>query len=534
MFPLLMFLSEMKKTFISLFLSIFILPAVEASDSLPALPPSDAAKVAPPTPVVVHSAVGDKSSGSEGRLLLTNIGKKQQYNGSMKESWDTDIMSPKSVTFSADGTKFYVNSLEGCKTVSYRLSTLKKLAVIPYSFTAADSFRTAPLSGFYPFKHYPAGEKRAFSGKPVESTWSHNGRYLWVPFYRRTFDLNAQDPSAIAVVDTRSDSLIRIFETGPLPKMVATSHSGRLIAITHWGDNTVGFIDISADNPADWKHLPPVTIGNKLNLNYPLDVEVNRDRNSGFLLRGTVFTPDDRYLLVSGMAGPLQVVDISSMKHIGSINSLYGIRHLEVVNNHLYGSQNVNGTVLKVNLDSVVSAIERAKKRGGGIQGIALNTTVKTAKVGGGARTLCVSPDGRFIFVACNTASAIYVVDAENMDVVDKIRCDSYPVGLAISPDGHTLIASSQGRNHSGGNAVNIYHVERFGSDSTFLRSLNTDTPVAGDKILSDSPPVTQKPTSPPLSSPNHTPLSLWFALGLIAIVLLLLFIKFRKNRDDN
>lgn len=48
--------------------------------------------------------------------------------------------------------------------------------------------------------------------------FSHRGRYLWVPYYRRSFDINAQDPSAVAVIDTRTDSIVRMFETGPLPK----------------------------------------------------------------------------------------------------------------------------------------------------------------------------------------------------------------------------------------------------------------------------------------------------------------------------
>ena len=86
---------------------------------------------------------------------------------------------------------------------------------------------------------------------------------------------------------------------------------------------------------------------------------------------------------------------------------------------------------------------------------------ITRCKVGGGARTLEASPDGKYLFVACNSASAIYVVDAARMRVADSIRCDSYPVGLAISPDGRLLLATSQGRERHGGNAVNVYRIER-------------------------------------------------------------------------
>lgn len=47
------------------------------------------------------------------------------------------------------------------------------------------------------------------------------------------------------------------------------------------------------------------------------------------------------------------------------------------------------------------------------------------------------------------------------MKVADSIRCDSYPVGLALSADGRKLIATSQGRKGYGGNAVNIFTVRR-------------------------------------------------------------------------
>lgn len=421
-------------------------------------------------PPVVHTKVGDTSTGVKGRLQIKNIGKKQQYAGGDSQTRDKDILSPKSVTFSPDRSKFYVNSLEGCKTAVYDANTMQKLGVINYSFTAKDLERTAPLSGYYKFTHYKDGEKRAYSGKPVESTWSHKGRYLWVPFYRRTFDINAQDPSAIAVIDSKTDSIIRIFETGPLPKMVATSHDGKLLAITHWGDNTVGFMDISSDNPKEWHHLPPVTVGYKLNLNYSLSYPVNRDSNSGFLLRGTVFTPDDRYLLVSGMSGPLQVIDIGSMRHVGSVNALYGIRHLDISGDYLFGSQNTSGTVVRTRLDSLINAIDNAVAKG--TKNIATKAPITTAKVGGGARTLCVSPDGAYVFVACNSGNEVVAVDAETMKAVDRIRCDSYPVGLELSEDGHRMITTSQGRSGLGGNAVNIYEIERFDSDSTFIKEL--------------------------------------------------------------
>ena len=409
-----------------------------------------------PQPPVVQSAVGERHVTADGALTITNIGKKQHYDASQTSTFDKAIWSPKSAAFHPDGSRFYVNSLEGCCTVIYDARSLGRLKIINHHFSSGDDSLWARPSGFYPWTHYPDGAKRAFKGKPVEMTFSHNGRYLWIPYYRRTFDINAQDPSAIAVVDTRGDSIVRMFETGPLPKMVTVSASGSLLAVTHWGDNTVGFIDISSPRPRDWHHLLPVTIGTKLELDYPLDESVNRDTESGYLLRGTAFVNGDRYLLVGCMAGGIAVVDMTAKKHIGFINSVANVRHLVTDRQNLYATSNISGLVHKIPLDSIDTAIKRAA--------ITESTTIepkgrKSCKVGGGARTLELSRDGRYIFVACNFTSQLHVVDAQTMKSVAAINCDSYPVGLCLSPDGTKLIVTSQGRNRVGGNAVNIFRL---------------------------------------------------------------------------
>lgn len=432
---------------------------------------------------VVHSAVGDESNGVPGKIKLRNIAKKQQFSAAQKDSYDTDINSPKSVTFSPDGKYFYVNSLEGCKTVVYDAATFMKVKVIEYKFDNATGPLWAKPSGYYNFSHYKDGISRKFMGKPVESTWSHNGRYLWVPFYRRTFDINAQDPSAVAVIDTRTHTIVRMFETGPIPKMVATSNNNKLLAVTHWGDNTVGFIDISSDNPAQWRHLPPITVGHKFNPNYSLTTPVNRDSGSGNLLRGTVFTPDDRYMLVSEMSGCMAVVDVVSMKYLGTVPQLPSIRHLVIYGVYVYGSMNSAGMVVKFKLSDLIDAIVNAKSSES--KSIQLRGKVERCKVGGGARTLEISPDGKYLFVACNSGNAVYVVDAQKMEVVDHIRCDSYPVGLAISNDGRRLIVTSQGRKTGGGNAVNIFEIERPDLPAVVVQKTLTDT-TAADSLDND------------------------------------------------
>ena len=195
---------------------------------------------------IIHPKEGTTAASADGKVKITLVAKKQNYSMAMKDSHDPDINSPKSVNVSPDGKKFYVNSLEGGKTVVYDMATYRKIKTISHNFTDQGSQHLwAKPSGFYKWhKQWPT--PNTFMGKPVEATFSHAGRYLWVPYYRRTYDNNAVEPSAMAIIDTQKDEIVKLMETGPLPKMVATSHDGKTLAVTHWGNNTVGLIDISS------------------------------------------------------------------------------------------------------------------------------------------------------------------------------------------------------------------------------------------------------------------------------------------------
>ena len=147
----------------------------------------------------------------------------------------------------------------------------------------------------------------------------------------------------MAVIDTQVDSVIRLFETGPLPKMVATSPDGTRLAVTHWGNNTVGLMDISSDNPDDWHYLASLVVDYELKLNFSLTAKVDRDVNSGYCLRGTVFTPDGRYLLVGcmGGGGGIAVIDLSDNRYLGRVlGAMPNLRHIVIRNDYIYCSIN--------------------------------------------------------------------------------------------------------------------------------------------------------------------------------------------------
>ena len=482
---------------------------------------------------IVHPPVGDEGAASDGSVKLKLIHKLQHFSARDKATYDENINSPKSVNIHPNGKKFYVNSLEGCTTVVYEMGTWKLLSVISHRIGGSERDLWAKPSGLFEFTHYSSKDRdlNVFDGKPVESTFSHRGRYLWVPYYRRSYDLNAQDPSAMAVIDTQSDRIIKLFETGPLPKMVACSHDGKHIAVTHWGNNTVGTLDISSENPDDWHYDHVYIVDYQLQLNFSLTEAVNRDSNTGYALRGTVFTPDDRYLFVScmGGGGGIAVIDMERQQYLGRVLGMRAnIRHLVVKDDWLYLGSNAQGVVQRIKLDTFIAAATSITGKATTVRGFE-ECTVMT-----GARTIEASPSGRFIFAACNNASKLCVVDTRQMKMVASTAVDSYPVGLDISQDGSIVITTSQGRKgEGGGNAVDIFQVtyaepEPAPEAIPEIDETQEENAVA-DEVVSEDDDVEVVPLDED-EKPDYT---LWYIGGGVLAVLLvaLLSATLRRKR---
>ena len=369
--------------------------------------------------------------------------------------YDGGVRSPKSAAFSPDGRKLYINALEGGQTLVYAFPSLKRLAAITHAFDAGDAalFQRETTVFDYPFFNGREGNRNVFAGKPVEMAFSHGGRYLWVPYYRRSYDPNASSPSAMAIIDTRSDRIVRVMPTGPLPKYIAVSPDSTVAVVTHWGDNTLGAIDIRGDDPAQFRYVGHWTVEYRM----PVEgLEGNRDSNCGFCLRGTVFTPDGKTVLVARMGGGgLAGFEASTGRYLGTLlDFVPNPRHILISpdGRTLYASGNQSGAIGRYDLTAMLRALAGAGgKRIVGPGG-------ETLAVGRGARTIALSPDGRTLYAAINNESRLVKVDLASWRVVDRATVDPFTVGLAVSPDGRTIVTTSQGRSgQGGGNSVGLY-----------------------------------------------------------------------------
>jgi DNA-binding beta-propeller fold protein YncE len=416
-----------------------------------------------PSSTSLRVPIGTGSSPSVAPVRLELVARFQNYRAEPSDPadhYDNDIYSPKSARFSADGGRVYVNSLEGFRTVVYDATKPEKIGTIRHRFGADDSALFGGLTTVFDYRFYKkhsSGDVNRFNGKPVESELSHDGRFLWIPYYRRDWDGGATSPSAVAVVDTQTDTIVRVLPTGPIPKYVEASPDGNHLAVVHWGDNTVGLIDTSSGDPAQFTYREQRLVVEKVLSQAGLAGE-DRDKECGYCLRGTVFTPDSQTLLVSRMGGGgIAGFDVPTGAYLGTVLGMKPTpRHLAIgpSGTTLFLSSNVSGYVSKIGLAAVVDALRGAEGKRVKVEGW------QAVYVGGGARTIDLAPDGRYIFAAVNKASEIVVIDSGTMEVIGRVRTDSYTVGLAVSPDGKQVWTTSQGREGAGGNSVCVYRVD--------------------------------------------------------------------------
>jgi DNA-binding beta-propeller fold protein YncE len=407
---------------------------------------------------VVNINIGNGSTPETSDVAINLKHRFQHYNQSLNSNgntYDNSINSPKSVNILTNKNKFYIHSLEGYTTSVYSSENFTKIKDIKHEFGKENQY----LFDKDDLVNYTFRTKKSdlnyFKGKPVEGCFSHEGKYLWVTYYRRSYDSNAIDPSAVCIIDTDTDSIIKVLSTGTLPKMISCSPDNNTIAITHWGDNTVILVDISSDNPSDFKHRASVVIDYKPKLNFDIDEEVNRDQNCHNCLRGTVFTPDNKYILIGKMGkSSIAVINSSSGKYIGSVSGMRNnMRHLIIKNDHFYLSINRGGYIQKTNIDSFVTHLENDLSKD--------YNNWEEVFVGYGARTIEVDPTGRYLFVAVSNESEIVIVKTEDMKIIATCPVDSFPVGLDVSADGKYVIVTSQGKaGKGGGNSVMIFEIK--------------------------------------------------------------------------
>lgn len=342
---------------------------------------------------------------------------------------DAEIVSPKSVMFHPNGKKFYINALEAGKTLVYDARTLAKLDTISHTYSNHGELLPVVSAG------------KGFYGKPVEGWFTHEGRYLWVTYYRWSDDASATRASGFAVIDTSTDKIVRAYPTGNIPKFVTSNADSTELAVTLWGENRIELYDIH--DPARAVKTADIAVGPKVSAAPGSD----RDATCGMCLRGTAYIPGTSWIAVARMSagGGLSIVDAQTRKVIVDWPHMPATpRHLQVSGDSLYMSANVSGTVARISLPELKRAVADHRA-----------PAVQSRKIGAGARTLKVV-DGQ-VYVALNESRKVAVLPLD-LSAVKYLDAPAFPVGLDVHAG--RLIVTSQGHHGQGGHRVWVYDVD--------------------------------------------------------------------------
>lgn len=400
-------------------------------------------------------AYGQELNNKESSGFLVHSKEIGLYQSNKKTTFikDSEILSPKSADFVEN--KLVINALEKGATIFYDINDWKKLPSIYHSFTfnSDNQFKNKEnIISREKIKDFPYKQfNQSFIGKPVEMT--HNDTKMWIPYYRLSWDNYGREGSAMAQIDIKTNTIEKIIPTGSIPKMVRISTDNKTLAVTHWGDNTVGLYTLDNNNITKYDY---VVIDSKLNTS---NIGGDRDVNCGWCLRGTVFTQDNRFILVGKMHnGGIAVIDNQSKKYLGTIKNVpLTPRHLVLSKDGktLYISTCFSSEVAKISIENIYKDIDNLSKN----KPLQLKLADwKTVRVGSSVRTIALSQDEKYIYAAMNDTSEIGVIDNSTMKLVYKYKVASFPVGLSVSKDDKYIAVTSQGKSgKGGGNHIDIF-----------------------------------------------------------------------------
>ncbi len=361
---------------------------------------------------------------------------------------DDEMSSPKSVQFSLNDTSFYIQALEGSKTLVYSFPKIRKVNSIKHHFDSKvqDFYSNNYRNHFF---KYPDASID-WNGKPVEAVLDESRGLLYVSSYRRDNDNRVIFGSTLSIIDTSTNKMIGSLPTSSIPKVLSLSNDKNLLSVTNWGDNSITIWDVSsAPNKIKLKNHIQVASEIDQKRIEPSD----KDSSCGFCLRGTTFTNDDKFIMISGMksGGVLFMLDTTTSK-ISKINVPFlPIRHI-VASKKLkkyFFSTTGEGSICTVTENGIKDGLKN---------GLINKNDIQCRKTNSPIRTIDISEENGIGVATMNQSCEISIFKLDTLQELQKLPAPCYPVGLTFSSNGNAIIVTAQGKQGEGGHKVGIYY----------------------------------------------------------------------------
>jgi len=262
-----------------------------------------------------------------------------------------------------------------------------------------DVFRIAGQSLQYE-KRLEAGNRPGF----VEALCDERRRELWVS----NMEENKVHIFNLDTLEYKSSHSTG----GTFPKVITQSPDGAVTLVSNWSSMDISVFD--SETKRLLRRIP-----------------------TGGTPRGMAFSPDGSLAYVAIYDAPLvAVVDMKANKVVKNwrfANGEGAARHIIYRDDKLYVSDMLRGTV------NILNAMTGA--------------LIKSTRVGYNLNTIVLSPDGKYVFASSRGMNnpvdytlpgpdfgAVYMLDAQNLTLLEKVWGRNQPTGLAVSPNGNLLV----------------------------------------------------------------------------------------------
>ena len=198
---------------------------------------------------------------------------------------------------------------------------------------------------------------------------------------------------------------------GVFPKVIVQSPDGRLTVVSNWVSRDLSIFD--SETKALLRRIPV-----------------------GGTPRGMAFSPNGALLYTAIYDAPVIAVVDMAQNRVTARFRLYdgegAMRHVIYRDGKLYASDMFRGTVNILNASTGV--------------------LLRSRRIGPNINTIVMSPDGRHIFASSRGRNnpqdytipgpdfgAVYMLNAEDLSLVERVWGRNQPTGLAVSPNGRFL-----------------------------------------------------------------------------------------------
>jgi YVTN family beta-propeller protein len=301
----------------------------------------------------------------------------------------TGDIAPKSVRASTNGYVSAHNMMYRHSVTVYDGTSLTLTTTIPDRVNLKD-FGVSGYSGTH-------------RGSPVEGAFSPDNAYLYVTNYamygkgfnREGTDVckpaDRYDRSFLYRISTSTWEIDSIYKVGVVPKVVDVSPDNKYVLVSNWCS-----YDLSVISLEEQKVVKTIPIGA-----YP---------------RGITISKDSKFAFVAQMGGSVvHKITLGTWEREKlSVGSNPRALVLSPDDSTLYVSLNASGRVVAYNLD---------KKK-----------VSRSVRTGSAARSLDISKDGSALYVVNYKSNTLVKLNANTLDIVQRLRPCSEPIGVAYEP----------------------------------------------------------------------------------------------------